>query len=448
LLPLRNSVERAYFGAGVALYDLLSGGDLAVPRHRHLGRRATRAAAPALRDDVAAGAIRYFDAQIDDARYALTVLRTAAAHGAHVASRAEVVGFLGGERVEGVRIRDLLSGAELDVRASATVLAAGVWSHELERLAGVGAPVPIRASKGVHILVPRDRLELADALIVRTERSVLLVVPWNGHWLIGTTDTAVAAPSVRPAATSADIGYLLERVNAVLRHPLRRSDVTSVFAGLRPLVDGGTAETTKISREHIVRRPRAGLVTVAGGKYTTYRVMAADAIDAAAADLGRRVPASRTSTLRLAGSEGLEETRRALAHSSLPAAVRDRLLHRYGALAVDVATIAAADGGAYLTDRGGYLRAEAVYAVTDEGALTIEDVLARRTRIALEADDGGAAAAAEVAEILRQMLDWTPERALSEVAAYRRWLEAERSALRLATAAPAVSLQGVRRLMY
>jgi glycerol-3-phosphate dehydrogenase len=128
--------------------------------------------------------------------------------------------------------------------------------------------------------------------------------------------------------------------------------------------------------------------------------------------------------------------------------VRDRLLHRYGALAADVAAIAAADGGAYLTDGGGYLRAEAVYAVTHEGALTIEDVLARRTRIALEADDGGAAAAAEVAEILRPLLDWPAERAASEVAAYRRGLEAERSALRLATAAPAVSLEGVRRLMY
>jgi glycerol-3-phosphate dehydrogenase len=425
LLPLRNAAQRAYFGAGVALYDLLSGGSRAVPRHRHLGRRAARAAAPALRDDAAAGAIRYFDAQMDDARYALTVLRTAVARGAVAASRVEVVGFAGDERVTGVRLRDRISGGEIDSRARVTVLAAGVWSRELELLAGISRPIQIRASKGVHLLVPRERIELDDALIVRTERSVLLVVPWNGHWLIGTTDTPVQSASTAPTATREDVGYLLAHVNSVLRRPLTYADITGVFAGLRPLVDGRGAETTRISREHVVHRARPGLVTVVGGKFTTYRVMAADAMDVATAELDIAAAPSRTSTTPLLGSSGLDDARRALTHLELPAAARERLLQRYGSLAPKIAEV----GGADFVPHGcGYLRAEIVYAATDEGALTVEDVLARRTRIALEADDGGAAAAPHVAEILRRPLAWSAERGSSEVAAYRRWLETERSA--------------------
>ncbi|HEY3542719.1 MAG TPA: glycerol-3-phosphate dehydrogenase/oxidase [Gaiellaceae bacterium] len=425
LLPVRDAAQRAYFGAGVALYDLLSGGRCGLPRHRHLGRRAARAAAPALRAEAAAGAIRYFDAQIDDARYALTVLRTAVAHGAVAASRVEVVGFRGAERIDGVRLRDRLSGDEFDGRARVTVLAAGVWSRELELLAGVREPISIRASKGVHLLVPRERIELHDALILRTERSVLLVVPWNGHWLIGTTDTPAESATARPTATAEDIDYLLRHVNTVLRRPLGYDDVTGVFAGLRPLVNGGSAETTSISREHVVRRAQPGLVTVAGGKYTTYRVMAADAVDAAAAELGGGIAPSRTAPRPLLGSSGLTDARLALGALDVTDATRERLLQRYGSLATEVT---AAGGNVFIEGGSGYLSAEAAYAVTHEGALTVEDVLARRTRIALEADDGGVAAAPHVAAILRRELGWSSERESSEVAAYRRWIAAERAA--------------------
>jgi len=423
LLPLRDAAQRAYFGAGVALYDLLGGSQRAVPRHRHLGRRAARAAAPALRDDAASGAIRYFDAQMDDARYAITVLRTAVAHGCVAVSRVEVKGFTGDGRVEGVRLRDGLTGSELEARARVTVLAAGVWSRELEAQAGVPDPISIRASKGVHVLVPRELIELEDALILRTERSVLLVVPWNGHWLIGTTDTPVAAPTARPTATREDIEYLLAHVNTVLRRPLAYRDVTGVFAGLRPLVAGGISETTRISREHVVRRALPGLVTVAGGKYTTYRVMASDAVDVAAAEIGGSVAPSRTTTTPLVGSVGVADARRALA--GVPAGVRDHLVQRYGSLATEVVGSGPPDA---VPIGCGYLGAEAAYAATHEGALSVEDVLARRTRIALEADDGGAAAAPHVAAIVGAALGWSAERESSEVSAYRRWLETERSA--------------------
>jgi glycerol-3-phosphate dehydrogenase len=246
LLPLQRHWQRAYFGAGVALYDGLAGRHPAVPRGRHLGRRAALHAAPALRPDALVGAIRYFDAQTDDARFALTLLRTAVGHGAKAVSRTAVTGFVGERRIEGVRLRDTENGTELEVRAKVTVLAAGVWSAGLEALAGVAEPIAIRASKGVHLLVPRQRLDLRDALILRAERSVLLVIPWNDHWLIGTTDTPWERGRDDPSASSEDVDYLLNRVNIALRHPLKRSDVSAVFAGLRPLVDTGIGDTARV----------------------------------------------------------------------------------------------------------------------------------------------------------------------------------------------------------
>lgn len=424
LLPVRDSRQRAYFGAGVALYDLLGGRTSTVPHHRHLTRSAAERAAPALRRDALGGAIRYFDAQLDDARYAITLLRTAVAHGAHAASRVRVTGFLGERSIEGVTLEDGETGDVLEARARVTVLAAGVWCHDLEALARAPAPIPIRASKGVHILVPRDRIALEDALILRTDRSVLLVVPWNGHWLIGTTDTPwTAAFDEPPTASPADVTYLLQRLNAVLRQPLTEADVTGVFAGLRPLVDTGRDDTAKISREHVVRRARPGLVTVAGGKYTTYRVMAAAAIDAAAAEIGAAVPKSRTAAIPLLGAKGLDEARRKLDERGLDSATSERLIGRYGSLATSVAELMPDDGESSLA-------AEAAYAVTHEGALRIEDVLARRTRIAIEAPDGGASAATQVAEIMRGALGWTAERTADEVAAYAGWLRSERASNR------------------
>jgi glycerol-3-phosphate dehydrogenase len=430
LLPIRHRWERGYLGAGVALYDGLGGLHPEMPRHRHLGRRATLASAPALREDGLLGAIRYFDAKTDDARLALSLLRTALAHGATAVSGAEVTAFLGGSRIEGVRLRDVETDDAFDVRAKVTVLAAGVWTRELEALAGVADPIAIRASKGVHLLVPRERLELSDALIVRAERSVLLVIPWGEHWLIGTTDTPWPLGSDRPTATADDIAYLLGHVNEVLRRPLTRGDVTGVFAGLRPLIDSGTVDTAKISREHVVREPRPGLVSIAGGKLTTYRVMAEDAVEAAARQLGIRVDPSRTEELPLVGAEGLDVARAELARAEVAPVVAERLLSRYGALAPEVAALAAADPalGASLPDAAPYLGAEIAYAVSHEGARRLEDVLVRRTRISIEAHDRGRSAAPAVAKLMAKQLGWSTRRVRDEVAAYLRSLDAELAA--------------------
>ncbi|MGH3391382.1 MAG: glycerol-3-phosphate dehydrogenase/oxidase, partial [Actinomadura sp.] len=219
LFPLtHHGWERGYVGAGVALYDALAfsmGSTRGVPRHRHLLRRQALRLAPALRKDAFVGAIQYWDAQMDDARYVMTVLRTAAAYGVQIASRTQCVGFLReGERVTGVRIRDLESGAESQVRAKQVVNATGVWTDDIQELVGGRGQIHVRASKGIHLVVPRDRIHSATGIILRTEKSVLFVIPWGRHWIIGTTDTPWDLDKVHPAASKVDIEYVLEHVNA------------------------------------------------------------------------------------------------------------------------------------------------------------------------------------------------------------------------------------------
>jgi glycerol-3-phosphate dehydrogenase len=429
LLPVRNPWERSYFGAGIALYDGLSGWNPEMPRHRHLGRRAVAEAAPALRGGEFVGAIRYYDARTDDARFVVTLLRTALGHGAKAVSWTAVTGFLGAERVEGVRLEDLETGAELEARARVTILASGVWSRELEALAGVESPIAVRASKGVHLLVARERLDLNDALILRASSSVLLVIPWGAHWLIGTTDTPWELGTQEPTPTVEDLDYLLRHLNGALRRPLKRQDVTGMFAGLRPLIDPGAGDTAAVSREHVVRQPLPGLVTVAGGKYTTYRVMAAEAVDTAAEQLRLRVDPSRTELVPLIGAESLDAAGAELAGRDLGAPVAERLLERYGSIAPEVGAAIFTDPGLAvpLPEAAPYTGAEALYAVTHEGARSLDDVLSRRTRISFEAVDGGRAAAPVVARLVADPLGWSARRTHAEVVAFHAQLDKERA---------------------
>jgi glycerol-3-phosphate dehydrogenase len=440
LFPLRHhGWERAYVGAGIGLYDALAGLHPAVPRHRHLSRGSALELAPALRPDALVGAIRYHDARTDDARFVVALLRTAVAHGAHVLSGARVDRLdLGPDGLRTIALRDTEGHREFIARARVVVNATGVWSSELERAAGVPEPVPVRLSKGVHLLVPADRIDSATALILRTERSVLLVIPWGAHWIIGTTDTEYRAGVDRdhPAASRADISYLLDHVNQVLRTPLEPADVVATYTGLRPLVDSGAADTTAVSREHLVRRPAPGLVTIVGGKYTTYRVMARDAVDAAGEELGEPIDGSRTETVPLLGAEGLSTARqRAQEH---PAAQRvgagmvAHLLDRYGTLAVTLLDAMAdrAELGAPIPGATSYLLAEAWYAAAAEGALHIDDVLTRRTRISIEAADRGYAAAEPVARVIAPVLGWSAADVTREVSRYRARLAAEAQAAR------------------
>ena len=444
LYPLtHHGWERPYVGAGLALYDAMAMTgkyDMGVPRHRHLSRRAVRRIAPDLRSDALTGAVQYFDAQVDDARLVVTVARTAAAHGAHVATRTKVVGFLReGERVTGVRAVDLETGREIVVRARVVVNAAGVWTDEIQELVGGRGSLHVQASKGIHLVVPRDRIRSETGLIMRTETSVLFVIPWGRHWILGTTDTRWRLDKAHPAASRADIDYVLEHVNRVLREPLGHEDVEGVYAGLRPLLSGESEPTSRISREHTVVTPVPGLVIIAGGKLTTYRVMGRDAVDAAAHSLGGAVPGSITDRVPLVGAEGFETRRNqaaALARSSGVHRARiDHLLGRYGDLVDEVLALVADDPslGRPLPGAEDHLRAEVVYAVSHEGARHLDDVLTRRTRISIETFDRGTACAGPAADLMAGVLGWDRARRDEEVAHYLRRVAAERRSQEMLT---------------
>jgi glycerol-3-phosphate dehydrogenase len=463
LLPLTAPVwQRAYYGAGVALYDMLGAAltsEREIPRHRHLSRKATLEAFPGLRGDVVRGSIRYWDAQVDDARHTLAVVRTAAGYGARVLSSARVTGLIrdgdgpdggagGGDRapVTGVRASDLTDGTSFTVRARSVIAATGVWSDDIGAMLGDSAPsLKVRASKGVHLVVPRtaiDASELAAAgaqqagLILRTPTSVLFVIPWGDRWIVGTTDTPWRLDRDHPAASSADIAYILDQVNRVLVRPVTPDQILGVYAGLRPLLAGESDETSRLSREHAVVTPVPGLVLVAGGKYTTYRVMAEDAVDAAVAGLPG-VPASRTAHLPLVGAHQWDVVRdsapQLAAGWHLPEETVSRLLRRHGDRIGDVLELARRHPalGRPLTGAPGYLAAEVVHAVTAEGALHLDDVLTRRTRVSIETAHRGVESAPEVAALMAEALGWDEERTAREVEHYTARVAAERESQRM-----------------
>lgn len=441
LYPLRHRAwERLYAGSGVALYDAMS---LArqhgrgLPLHRHLTRRQALRIAPCLKKDALVGALQYYDAQVDDARFVVALVRTAVSYGAKAANRARVTGFLReGERVVGARVQDVETGEDYDIRAQQVVNATGVWTDDTQAMVGERGQFHVRASKGIHLVVPRDRINSSTGLILRTETSVLFVIPWGRHWIVGTTDTDWDLDKAHPAASSADIDYLLDRVNSVLAVPLTRDDVEGVYAGLRPLLAGESDATSKLSREHTVAHPVPGLVVVAGGKYTTYRVMAKDAVDEAVHGLDMRVADCVTEEVPLLGAEGYRALWNARARIAARAGLHvvrvEHLLNRYGSAVPEVLHLVAEDPslGDPLQGADDYLRAEVVYAASHEGARHLDDVLTRRTRISIETFDRGTRCAREAAELMAPVLGWEADQVEREVEHYHKRVEAERESQR------------------
>lgn len=432
LFPLTHRLwERPYMAAGFVLYDVM-GGAKSVPAQKHYSKAGAMRVAPGLRDGVLVGGIRYWDTLVDDARHTLTLARTAAYYGAIVRNSTEVVGFIrDGERVTGARLRDTETGAEIETRARSIINATGVWTDQLQTLAGSDSGLRVRASKGVHIVVPREKIDSSAALILRTEKSVLFIIPWGAHWIIGTTDTDWKLDLAHPAATRADIDYILGHVNNVLADPITRDDIQGVYAGLRPLLSGSSDSTPKLSREHAVLPVAPGMIVVAGGKYTTYRVMAADAVDAIREFVGRDVGPSMTAELPILGASGY----RALVNRVLLLArqwdvsenVVRRLLDRYGSLAEDIMklTYEHPQLGTPLVGAETYLEAEVAYAAAKEGALHVEDVLVRRTRVSMEYAHRGAESAQRVAEIMGAELGWSEDKIVEEAQVYRARVAAE-----------------------
>ena len=435
IFPLTHPVwERVMMFGGFTLYDLM-GGAKSVPMQKHLTRKGVLKVAPGLKDHAVVGGVRYYDTLVDDARHTMTVLRTAAEFGASVRTGTEVVGFEKdrGGRITGAHVRDVATGRETTIKGRVFINATGVWNDKIQEMAGVEGKFTVHASKGVHIVVPKDALDADAALCFVTEKSVLFVIPWGEYWIIGTTDTdwekGLSLPD--PAPTKADIDYILDQVNQRVSRTITRSDIVGVYSGLRPLLTGKSDTTTKLSRNHAVAKVAPGLVSVAGGKYTTYRVIGKDAVDLAVKELTFDAPESVTERTPILGAEGYH----ALANQVPTLAKRygvhqdviEHLLGRYGSLLGEVLAPAEEDAELLKPVPGAeqYLWAEVRYAVTHEGALHLDDILSRRLRIAIEYAHRGVDCADAVANFVAPLLDWDDATKQAEIAAFKQHTEAE-----------------------
>jgi glycerol-3-phosphate dehydrogenase len=410
-------------------YDLTGGARIG-HRHRRLGRDETVGHMPILDGSQIHSSYRYYDAQVDDARMTLAIIRTAALdHGAAVANHAPVVALRRGRsgRLEGATI-DARGHGPIEVRSRAVVNATGVWIDTVDALDG-DATTDVRPARGVHIVVPRTVLgnDAAVVMSVPGKRSSVFAVPWGEHAYIGTTDTDYDGDLDEPYCTAADMRFLLDGINASTTSEVTPDDVVGTWAGLRPLLRSATdAKTADLSRRHRVTRSASGLVTVAGGKLTTWRRMAEDTVDEVL-DLSGRKAACRTKRLALHGAQGWDRVEA----GPVTSAARDHLVGRYGSEAASVMRLVSDDAslGEPLVAGLPYLRAEAVFAARHEMALTLDDVLGRRTRARLLARDASAEAADAVAELVGGVLGWSAQERADQVRTYRDRIERERAAL-------------------
>ena len=451
VIPLfgqRGAVSKAVtrsFSAALWLYDL-TGGVRIGRRHRRLSQEEVLRHLPTLRADRLVAGFLYFDARADDARLTLAIARTAALdHGAAVANYSPVVGLRSeAGRICGAVVHPV--GADpLEVRARAVVNATGVWAGAVAALDAPGVVPSLRPAKGIHVTVPSSRFpaDIAATIPVREDRRVIFVVPWPEVDMVylGTTDTGYEGPLDHPECTPGDVDYLLRAANAVTTTKLTRADVTGAWVGLRPLLapsDGSHAKlserTSDLSRRHSVTTSAQGLVTVTGGKLTTYRKMAQDTVDRVVdlLDAGPRQSVTKHLPLRGAptgGPAGAEETAppavsgetcRGEAGHRTAASLRSHLWARYGTEATEVLRLA--EGRADLlrpvVDGLPYVGAEVLYAAREEMARTLDDVLARRTRALLQDADGAAEAAPRVASLIAPVLGWDPATAAAAAAEF------------------------------
>lgn len=429
-------VQQAFYGSGIFLYDLLGArrdGGFA----RHLRPTSAMDYAPQLRRRGLTGGIIYHDGVEDDARLALAVVRTAIRLDAVAVTRVHAERPLfDGERIVGARVVDRLTETAFDVLADRVVDATGVWAARPEkRFAQVEGGERFVPSRGSHVLIRHDRLVAEGGLTLRTRGRVVFIIPWPGHWIIGTTDHPDSRPPESLSAPGEDVDELLEVVNRRLDIDLSRGDIVGTYAGMRPLVGDPGGSTVKASREHRVSGEAGGLVRISGGKYTTYRVMARDVVDAALGKREARRRPSRTKELPLVGAAPHREldqiadslvqplrdaaAARGETRAPWPPRVARRLADRHGRQAVDVMSLARDLDLAVPLGLGvEHLEAEVAWAARHELALSLDDVLARRMRLAQELPDRGASIAPRAAEVLGDELGWDGPRRQREVAAY------------------------------
>jgi len=432
LYPLHEKVkERTYVGAGLALYDALRGFKRALPGHKHLSQKTISEIAPSLRTDVVTGAIRYFDAQVDDARHTMMIARTAKRHGAAIITHAKVDSLIKkGKRVTGAVVSDLNSKKKINVKASTVIMCAGVWSDQLHKSFGIEPGYEVKMSKGVHITLPGNAIKADEGIIIKTAVSVLFIIPWKDQWMIGTTDTEYLGDPNEPLADRSDVQYIIEQANRVLSPRINTEQVIGVFAGLRPLVaNKKDVDTTKLSREHTVDRPVPGFVSLAGGKYTTYRVMAKDAVDMATNDITKLTNESITSKLPIIGADGYwaltQQVDALAARYNLKSETIVHLLNRYGSDISDLLELISEDRklATPVSRDLPYLKAEIVYSVISEGAQTVADVMERRTRIWFEAPNFGLDLTQSIADLIAPHLKWKAPQKKASIAEYVKLVE-------------------------
>lgn len=438
LYPLHEKAkDRAYVGAGLALYDVLRGFKRALPWHKHLSQKGLEESAPSLRQDLVTGAIKYFDAQVDDARHTMTVARTALRHGAVIATHTRVNELIrDGKKVIGAVVEDSMTGKKIKVSSKAVVMCAGIWSDELHAKFNLTPGYRVTMSKGVHIVLPQHAIKSDTGIILKTEVSVLFLIPWGDKWIAGTTDTPYDGDRRFPHATQEDVDYILQQANKVLEPQLRKEDIIGVYAGLRPLVSNSKdSATTKISREHTVDRPVPGFISIAGGKYTTYRVMGKDAIEKAARELRRVVSPSCTDKVPLVGADGYyalaQQVTQISTQFKIEPDVVTHLLNRYGSMISEVLEIITEDASLAkkLDPTLPYIKAEIVYAASHEGASSVDDVISRRTRLAFEAPNYALGLTKAVADLIAPILGWSAKDKKASIAEYEAIAAAEKAAL-------------------
>lgn len=438
LFPLTEKFkERTYVGAGLALYDALRGFQRALPWHKHLSQKQINEIAPSLRPDIILGAIKYFDAQVDDARHTLSVARTAARHGAVIATRVSAESLIReGKSVTGVVAKDLVSGKTISIKAAVTVMCAGIWSDELHSKFDLKAGYDVTMSKGVHIVLPGSAIKSEAGIILKTPVSVLFIIPWADKWIVGTTDTPYTGDRTEPFASREDVQYIVDQANRVLTPQINVDEIIGVYAGLRPLVSNNkNSVTTKLSREHTVDRPAPGFVSIAGGKYTTYRIMGRDVIDLAVNELRKLTPESVTDKLPLVGADGyfalVQQVDRIALESGLSVETVTHLLNRYGSMINEILELVKETPllAKKLSADLPYIKAEIYYAASHEGARSVDDVISRRTRIAFEAHNYGVELTEAIAEIIAPVLGWSAKERKTSVAAYESLVERELAAL-------------------
>ena len=436
LWPLKMPViERSYSAIGIGMYDTLAfigaKGEKTVPPQHHFTKKGTKKVFPGIKDSAFSGSIQFYDARVDDARLVVDLIRTASGYGALAASRTQVTSINkeASGRVTGAVIRDLETGTERTVKANRIINATGVWTEESEAMAADDAGLKVLASKGIHIVVPRDRIKATSGIFTKTEKSVLFIIPWQRYWIIGTTDTPYTEDIANPVATSKDIQYVLDQANKLIADELTADDIIGTYAGLRPLLqpklkEGSDKASTKVSREHTVTEIAPGMSAIAGGKLTTYRVMAKDAVDFALGKQGAKERPSVTENIPLVGASGFAATvaniEKIAAVHGWDAARMEHLLERYGSEIYDLLTLIEEQPelAEPLTNAPQFLKADVVFAVRAEGALHLEDILVRRIRLDLEQRDRGLSSAKEIIALVANELGWDEATQVKEYDTY------------------------------